>query len=128
MSLVEEFFKQYDELAGKYEKYTEVFKNQGAERPAEVAKYISLSRRKNEMPSPIYLIYFDGLLNDEFLLECMDYYLENTKRKSRAAKETREQFAEMDDNSNKSIILKKQSKRRIAIKEYYIERALKLGL
>lgn len=63
MSLVEEFFKQYDELADKYEKYTEVFKNQGAERPAEVAKYISLSRRKNEMPSPIYLIYFDGERN-----------------------------------------------------------------
>lgn len=128
MSLVDEFYKRYDELAGKYEKYTEVFKNQGAERPAEVAKYISLSRRKNEMPSPIYLIYFDGLLNDEFLLECMDYYLENTKRKSREAKETRKQFAEMDDNSNKSIILKKPSKRRVAIKEYYIERALKLGL
>lgn len=128
MSLVEEFFKQYDELAGKYEKYTEVFKNQGAERPAEVAKYISLSRRKNEMPSPIYLIYFDGLLNDEFLLECMDYYLENTKRKSREAKEAREQFAEIDDNSNESIVLKKPSKRRVAIKEYYIERALKLGL
>nr|DAR37797.1 MAG TPA: hypothetical protein [Caudoviricetes sp.]DAU96848.1 MAG TPA: hypothetical protein [Caudoviricetes sp.] len=79
MPLVEEFFKQYDELTGKYEKITEVFKNQGVERPAEVAKYISLSRRKNTMPSPIYLIYFDGLLNDEFLLECMDYYLENTK-------------------------------------------------
>ncbi|WPS54792.1 hypothetical protein SM121_04725 [Streptococcus sp. S1] len=128
MSLVEEFFKQHDELVSKYEKYTEVFKNQGAERPAEVAKYISLSRRKNAMPSPIYLIYFDGLLNDEFLLECMDYYLENTKRKSRKAKEAREQFAERDDNSNESIILKKPSKRRVAIKEYYRERALKLGL
>ena len=128
MPLVEEFFKQYDELTGKYEKITEVFKNQGVERPAEVAKYISLSRRKNTMPSPIYLIYFDGLLNDEFLLECMDYYLENTKRKSREAKEARKQFAERDDNSNKSIILKKPSKRRVAIKEYYRERALKLGL
>lgn len=41
MSLVDEFYKRYDELASKYEKYTEVFKNQGAERPAEVAKYIS---------------------------------------------------------------------------------------
>nr|DAH57825.1 MAG TPA: hypothetical protein [Caudoviricetes sp.] len=128
MSLVEEFFKQYDELFSKYEKYTEVFKNQGAERPAEVAKYISLSRRKNAMPSPIYLIYFDGLLNDEFLLECMDYYLENTKRKSRQAKEAREQFAERDDNSNESIILKKPSKRRVAIKEYYQERAWALGI
>lgn len=128
MSLVEEFFKQYDELAGKYEKYTEVFKNQGAERPAEVAKYISLSRRKNAMPSPIYLIYFDGLLNDEFLLECMDYYLENTKRKSRQAKEAREQFTERDDNSNGSIILKKPSKRRIALKKYYQERAWALGI
>lgn len=46
MSLVEEFFKQYDELVSKCEKDTELFKNQGTERPAEVAKYISLSRRK----------------------------------------------------------------------------------
>lgn len=26
MSLVDEFYKRYDELASKYEKYTEVFK------------------------------------------------------------------------------------------------------
>lgn len=58
MSLVEEFFKQYDELTGKYKKITEVFKSQGAERPAEVVKQISLSRRKNSMPSPTYLIFF----------------------------------------------------------------------
>lgn len=128
MSLVEEFFKQYDELVSKYEKYTEIFKNQGAERPAEVVKQISLSRRKNSMPSPTYLIFLDGLLDDEFLLECMDCYLENTKKKSRAAKEAREQFAGRDDNSIESIILKKPSKRRVAIKEYYRERALKLGL
>lgn len=128
MSLVEEFFKQYDELASKYEKYTEVFKNQGAERPAEVANKICVAQKENKMPSTIYLIYFEDLLDDDFLLQCMDYYLENTKRKSREAKEAREQFAGRDDNSTESIILKKPSKRRVAIKEYYKERALKLGL
>ena len=44
MSLVDEFYKRYDELANKYEKYTEVFKRQGAERPAEVANKICVVR------------------------------------------------------------------------------------
>lgn len=57
MSLVDEFYKRYDELASKYEKYTEVFKNQGAERPAEVANKICVARKENKMPSTIYLIY-----------------------------------------------------------------------
>lgn len=128
MSLVDEFYERYDEFVNKYRKITEVFKDQGAERPAEIVKQISLSRRKNTMPSPTYLIFLDGLLDDEFLLECMDYYLENTKRKSRAAKEARKQFAGKDDDSTESIIFKKPSERRVAIKEYYKECALKLGL
>lgn len=74
MSLVEEFYKRYDELASKYEKYTEIFKNQGAERPAEVANKICVARKENKMPSTIYLVYFEGLLDDDFLLQCMDYF------------------------------------------------------
>lgn len=46
MSLVEEFFKQYDELTGKYKKITEVFKSQGAERPAEVAHRIRVAKKR----------------------------------------------------------------------------------
>lgn len=128
MSLVDEFYRRYDELASKYEKYTEVFKNQGAERPAEVANNICAARKKNKMPSTIYLIYFKGLLDDEFLLDCMDYYLANAQRISRVAREAREQFAERDDNFAENIIFKKPSKKRIAIKEYYKERAWKLGV
>lgn len=128
MSLVEEFFKQYDELSGRYGKESNIFRSQDVERPENVAAQISLSRRKNMMPSPIYLIYLDGLLDDEFLLDCMDYYLANAQRISRVAREAREQFAEGADSPTESIILKKPSKRRVAIKEYYKERALKLGL
>lgn len=80
------------------------------------------------MPSPIYLICLKELLEDEFLLECMDYYLENAQRISRVAREAREQFAEGADKPTESIVLKKPSKRRVAIKEYYKECALKLGL
>lgn len=128
MSLVEEFFKQYDELSIRYGKESNIFRLQGADRPETVVTQISSSRRNNMMPSPIYLIYLEGLLDDEFLLECMDYYLENAKRVSRVAREAREQFAEGDDNLIGSIVLKKPSKRRVAIKEYYKERVLKLGL
>ena len=46
MSLVDEFYERYDEFVNKYRKITEVFKDQGAERPAEIVKQISLSRRK----------------------------------------------------------------------------------
>lgn len=128
MSLVEEFFKQYDELSVRCGNESNIFRLQDADRPETVVTQISLSRRKNMIPSPIYLIYLEGLLDDEFLLECMDYYLENAKRVSRVAREAREQFAKGDDNHIESIMLKKPSKRRVAIKEYYKERALKLGL
>lgn len=92
MSLVDEFYKRYDELTSKYEKYTEVFKNQGAEQPAEVANKICVARKENKMPSTIYLIYFEGLLDDDFLLQCMDYFIENSPRVYEVAKEARESF------------------------------------
>lgn len=126
MSLVEEFFKQYDELAGKYEKYTEVFKNQGAERPAEVANKICVARKENKMPSTIYLVYFEGLLDDDFLLECMNYFIENSPRVHEVAKEARESFIESITDAG--IKTKKPSKRRVAIKKYYQERAWLLGI
>nr|DAF53713.1 MAG TPA: hypothetical protein [Siphoviridae sp. ctv838] len=126
MSLVEEFFKQYDELASKYEKHTEIFKNQGAERPAEVANKICVARKENKMPSTIYLVYFEGLLDDDFLLECMNYFIENSPRVHEVAKEARESFIESITDAG--IKTKKPSKRRVAIKKYYQERAWLLGI
>ena len=114
MSLVDEFYIRYDELANKYEKYTEVFKNQGAERPAEVANKICVARKENKMPSTIYLIYFEGLLDDDFLLQCMDYFIENSPRVYEVAKEARESFIRsITDASEKT---RKPSKKRIALK------------
>lgn len=126
MSLIDEFYKRYDELANKYEKYTEVFKNQGAERPAEVANKICVARKENKMPSTIYLIYFEGLLDDDFLLQCMDYFIENSPRVYEVAKEARESFiASITDATAKT---RKPSKKRIALKKYYQERAWALGI
>ena len=126
MSLVDEFYIRYDELANKYEKYTEVFKNQGAERPAEVANKICVARKENKMPSTIYLIYFEGLLDDDFLLQCMDYFIENSPRVYEVAKEARESFIRsITDASEKT---RKPSKKRIALNKYYQERAWALGI
>lgn len=126
MSLVDEFYRRYDELASKYEKYTEVFKNQGAERPAEVANKICVARKENKMPSTIYLIYFEGLLDDDFLLQCMDYFIENSPRVYEVAKEARENF--IRSITDATARTKKPSKKRIAIKKYYQERAWALGI
>ena len=126
MSLVDEFYRRYDELASKYEKYTEVFKNQGAERPAEVANKICVARKENKMPSTIYLIYFEGLLDDDFLLQCMDYFIENSPRVYEVAKEARESF--IRSVTDAGIRTKKPSKKRIALKKYYQERAWALGI
>lgn len=126
MSLVEEFFKQYDELTGKYKKITEVFKSQGAERPAEVAHRIRVAKKENKMPSTIYLIYFEGLLDDDFLLQCMDYFIENSSQVYKVAIEARESFVESITDA--SVRTKKPSKERIAIKKYYQERAWALGI
>lgn len=126
MSLVEEFYKRYDELASKYEKYTEIFKNQGAERPAEVANKICVARKENKMPSTIYLVYFKGLLDDDFLLECMNYFIENSPRVHEVAKEARESFIESITDAG--IRTGKPSEKRLAIKKYYQERAWLLGI
>lgn len=126
MSLVEEFYKRYDELASKYEKYTEIFKNQGAERPAEVAHRIRVAKKENKMPSTIYLIYFEGLLDDDFLLQCMDYFIENSSRVYGVAIEARENFIESITDAG--IRTGKPSKKRLAIKKYYQERAWALGI
>lgn len=126
MSLVDEFYKRYDELASKYEKYTEVFKIQGAERPAEVANKICVARKENKMPSTIYLVYFEGLLDDDFLLQCMDYFIDNSSRVYEVAKDARESF--IKSITDTSVRTKKPSQRRVAIKKYYQERAWALGI
>ena len=126
MSLVEEFFKQYDELTGKYKKITEVFKSQGAERPAEVAHRIRVAKKENKMPSTIYLIYFEGLLDDDFLLQCMDYFIENSSQVYKVAIEARESFVESITDA--SVRTRKPSKERIAFQKYYQERAWALGI
>ena len=126
MSIIEEFYERYDELVSKYEKYTEVFRNQGAERPAEVANKICVARKENKMPSTIYLVYFEGLLDDGFLLQCMDYFIENSPRVYRVAIEVRENFIESITDAG--IRTGKPSKKRLAIKKYYQERAWALGI
>jgi hypothetical protein len=91
-----------------------------------VANKICVARKENKMPSTIYLIYFEGLLDDDFLLQCMDYFIENSPRVYEVAKEARESFVESITGA--SARTKKPSKRRIAIKKYYQERAWTLGI
>lgn len=67
------------------------------------------------MPSTIYLIYFEGLLDDDFLLQCMDYFIENSPRVYEVAKEARESFIESITGA--SAKTKKPSKKRIALKK-----------
>lgn len=87
---------------------------------------ICVARKENKMPSTIYLIYFEGLLDDDFLLQCMDYFIENSPRVYEVAKEARESFIESITGA--SAKTKKPSKKRIALKKYYQERAWALGL
>lgn len=78
------------------------------------------------MPSTIYLIYFEGLLDDDFLLQCMDYFIDNSSRVYEVAKDARESF--INSITDASVRTKKPSQRRVAIKKYYQERAWALGI
>lgn len=85
-----------------------------------------MAKKENKMPSTIYLIYFEGLLDDDFLLQCMDYFIENSSQVYKVAIEARESFVESITDA--SVRTRKPSKERIAIKKYYQERAWALGI
>lgn len=74
MSLIDRFFEEYDSLMVKYGGVSRFYKILGDQR---VSGYINRSRRDGTMPPPTQLKRFENYMDNQFLLECMQYYGDN---------------------------------------------------
>lgn len=78
MSLIDQFYEEYDNLMIKYGGVNKFFNILGDQR---VSGYINRSRRDGTMPPPTQLKRFENYMDNQFLLECMQYYGDNYPEK-----------------------------------------------
>lgn len=78
MSLIDRFYEEYDNLTKKYggvNKFLIILGDQRA------SGNINRSRRDGTMPPPTQLKRFENYMDNQFLLECMQYYGDNYPEK-----------------------------------------------
>lgn len=74
MSLIDQFYEEYDNLTKRYGGVNKFFNILGDQR---VSGNINRSRRDGTMPPPTQLIKFEDYIDNQFLLECMQFYGDN---------------------------------------------------
>lgn len=79
MSNFEVFFKQYEELASEYSHPKELFESLGIEKARSFFIRMNKHKREGTMPPPSMLKYFKSVMDPNFLLACMDEYLDHYK-------------------------------------------------
>ena len=78
MSLIDRFYEEYDNLTKRYGGVNKIFNILGDQR---VSGNINSSRRDGTMPPPTQLKRFENYMDNQFLLECMQYYGDNYPEK-----------------------------------------------
>ena len=73
MSLIDQFYEEYDNLTKRYGGVNKFFNILGEQR---ASGNINRSRRDGTMPPPI-----ENYMDNQFLLECMQYYGDNYPEK-----------------------------------------------
>lgn len=71
MSLIDQFFEEYDNLMIKYGGVGRFWDRVSKKK---ISQYISKARRDGRMPPPTSLKYFEDYMDNQFILECMQYY------------------------------------------------------
>ena len=71
MSLIDQFFEKYDNLMARHGGVGRFWQRISKKK---VSQYINQSRRNGRMPPPTSLKYFEGYLDSQFILKCMQYY------------------------------------------------------
>lgn len=71
MSLIEQFFEEYDNLMVEWGG-VETFWRGITDK--KICQYIRKARRDKQMPPPSQLKYLENYLDNQFLLDCMRYY------------------------------------------------------
>lgn len=119
MSLIDRFFEEYDNLMKRYGGVSNFFTILGDQR---VSRYINRSRRDGTMPPPTQLKRFENYMDNQFLLECMQYYGDNYPEKM-----TIKMDMALDEFTFKYRQRGRRKERKL-LSQLHLERAWKLGL
>ena len=79
MSNAEKFFKLYDELASEYPDHKGFIETLGVKSVGCFRQRINKYRKAGTVPPPSMLKSFKGVMDPNFLLECMDEYMDDYK-------------------------------------------------
>lgn len=79
MSNFEVFFKQYEELASEYSHPKEFFETLGVVKTKSFYGRMNKHKREGTLPPPSMLRHFKNVMDPNFLLSCMDEYMDNYK-------------------------------------------------
>lgn len=117
--IVTEFFKQYDKLMEEQGSASAFWDKVGSDK---TAGYIRNAKRVKKMPPPTQLKKLEGYLDNQFLLECMqfysDYYPDRMTTKMEMA---------LDEFIFKYRQRGRKRERKL-LSQLHLERAWKLGL
>ena len=78
MSLIDQFYEEYDNLTKRYGGVANFWAKLGSQR---TGGYIKQLRNNGTMPPPTQLIKFEDYIDNQFLLECMQFYGDNYPEK-----------------------------------------------
>lgn len=79
MSNAEKFFKLYEELASEFPDHKGFIETMGVKSVGCFRNRINKYRKAGTVPPPSMLKYFKGVMDPNFLLECMDEYMDDYK-------------------------------------------------
>lgn len=79
MSNAEKFFRLYEELVSEFPDHKGFVESLGAERIKSFMNRLNKYRKAGTVPPPSMLKSFKGVMDPNFLLECMDEYMDDYK-------------------------------------------------
>lgn len=124
MSNFESFFKQYEELASEYSHPKELFESLGIKKARSFFIRMNKHKREGTMPPPSMLKYFKSVMDPNFLLACMDEYLDHYKSNDAGRfDEIKMDFVNAYRKEETEESKHKRRTRKKAVARHYLEKA-----
>lgn len=124
MSNFEVFFKQYEELASGYSHPKELFESLGVVETKSFFGRMNKHKREGTLPPPSMLKHFKSVMDPNFLLACMDEYLDHYKSNdAERFDKIKMEFINAYRKEETEELKQKRKKRKKVVARHYLEKA-----
>ena len=124
MSNFESFFKQYEELASEYSHPKELFESLGVVKTKSFFGRMNKHKKEGTMPPPSMLKHFKSVMDPNFLLDCMDEYMDHYKSNdAERFDKIKMDFINAYRKEESEELKQKRRTRKKAVARHYLEKA-----